>query len=114
MRKFGSPEKRSRSAATIEKTVKMVWFQPLFLGETMIFSFAPWHLCVRSSFLQSIQVLQFFGSWFFWQGQSQTCDFLGCKVVEALQRQMALPDLALLDNSETHLRPILERMAKRG
>jgi len=37
---FGSPEKRSESTAAAEKTAKMMGFQPIFLGEILVFSFA--------------------------------------------------------------------------
>ncbi len=33
----------------------MMGFQPYFLGETLIFSFASLRLCVRQSFFQAIQ-----------------------------------------------------------
>ncbi len=34
----------------------MMGFQPIFLGETLTFFFAPWRLCVRQCFFQATQI----------------------------------------------------------
>jgi len=36
----GSPERRPESTAVTEKTAKMMGFQPIFLGEILVFFFA--------------------------------------------------------------------------
>ncbi|MFO3796550.1 MAG: hypothetical protein ACK8QZ_04600, partial [Anaerolineales bacterium] len=55
----------------------------------------------------------FFGSWFEIEGQRETGYFLGYKAIEELRKQFTLEEIALLEEIETHLRPILEE-TKRG
>jgi len=56
-------------------------------------------------------VSAFFGSWFEICGRSETGYFLGYKAIESLKRRLDLKEIALLENVEDDLRPILEQMA---
>ncbi|MBU2609549.1 MAG: hypothetical protein KJ606_01185 [Chloroflexi bacterium] len=59
-------------------------------------------------------VSPFFGSWLHLDGKSETGYFLGYKLIRKLQEALDLKDIALLDDVENHLRPLLERMAGFG
>lgn len=54
----------------------------------------------------------FFGSWFEIEGQRETGYFLGYQAIEELRKQLTLEEIALLEEIEAHLRPILEKMQK--
>ncbi|MBC7264030.1 MAG: hypothetical protein H5T64_06680 [Chloroflexi bacterium] len=52
----------------------------------------------------------FFGSWFEICGRSETGYFLGYEVIQELRGRFSLKEIALLEDVEVHLRPVLERM----
>jgi hypothetical protein len=52
----------------------------------------------------------FFGSWYAIQGKSQTGYYLGCEVVKRLMTQFELEEIALLENVEDCIRPVLIQM----
>jgi len=54
----------------------------------------------------------FFGSWFDICGKSETGYFLGYETLKELVKRLGLREVALLENAEAYLRPILEQMAK--
>jgi hypothetical protein len=70
---------------------------------------------LAAEFLRTVDagkpVTVFFGSWFEICGRSQTGYYLGCKVIQELQRHQTLEDIALLENVEGYLRPVMEQMA---
>jgi len=70
---------------------------------------------LASEFLRRIDegedIRPFFGSWFDLRGQKQTGYFLGHKLIEILQEQMSLREVALLIDIESHLRPLLVQIA---
>ncbi len=55
-----------------------------------------------------LPVNPFFGSWFDICGKSETGYFLGCEAMRELAITLTLNEMALLENAEHHLRPILE------
>ncbi len=59
-------------------------------------------------------VQAFFGSWYEICGRSETGYFLGHEVIKELAHQPGLKEVALLENVEAAVRPVLENMAKRG
>lgn len=59
-------------------------------------------------------VSPFFGSWLDICGKSETGYFLGYKAIGELQKRFALQEIALLENVEAHLRPVLEQMIEHG
>jgi len=59
-------------------------------------------------------VSAFFGSWFEICGKSETGYFLGHEAMKELEKHLDLKEIALLDNPEAHLRPILEQMIEHG
>ncbi len=59
-------------------------------------------------------VSPFFGSWLEICGKSETGYFLGYEVIKGLEKHFNLKEIALLDNTEVYLRPILEQMIERG
>jgi len=69
---------------------------------------------LASEFLKSVDggkpVTAFFGSWFNIEGRIETGYFLGYEVIRALQKNKDLKEIALLENPELHLRPVLEEM----
>jgi len=60
---------------------------------------------------EGVDIRPFFGSWFDLRGQKQTGYFLGHKLIEILQEQMSLREVALLIDIESHLRPLLVQIA---
>ncbi len=73
---------------------------------------------LAAEFLRTVDadkpVSPFFGSWLEICGKSQTGYFLGHEVIRALKSHSTLKEIALLDNAEAHLRPILEQMIEHG
>ena len=57
-------------------------------------------------------VSPFFGSWFEIRGRRETGYFLGYEVIKELEKRFDLKEIALLENVEAHLRPILEQMVE--
>ena len=55
-------------------------------------------------------VRPFFGSWFELRGKSQTGYYLGCLAVKRLSEKHSIQEIALLEDPEGVLRPILEKM----
>lgn len=52
-------------------------------------------------------VTPFFGSWYDLHGRKETGYFLGCKAIQRLAKDCTVKEIALLDNIESALRPIL-------
>jgi hypothetical protein len=73
---------------------------------------------LAGEFLKTVQagksVSAFFGSWYEIRGQSETGYFLGEQIIRELQKQNSLKDIALLEDIESTIRPILEGMSKTG
>jgi len=71
---------------------------------------------LAAEFLRAVDVHEsvssFFGSWLTLRGKSQTGYFLGCEASKALLKHFDLKELALLENVEGRLRPILMHMAE--
>jgi len=104
--------------------------------ETLILGSAAWHQAGGSSnsdwlewcqehrdwlaaeFLRTVDagdpVSAFFGSWFEICGKSETGYFLGYEAVRELGKRFDLKEIALLENVEVYLRPILEQMIENG
>lgn len=59
-------------------------------------------------------VSAFFGSWLGIRGRSETGYFLGYEAINELNKQLGLKEIALLENIEFHLRPVLGRMVESG
>ena len=55
-------------------------------------------------------VSAFFGSWFEICGRSETGYFLGYEAIKELKKRFDLKEIALLENVDAHLRPVLEQM----
>ncbi len=55
-------------------------------------------------------VSPFFGSWLEICGKSETGYFLGYEAINELKKRFDLKEIALLEDSEVYLRPILEQM----
>ncbi|MBN2006868.1 MAG: hypothetical protein JXA21_26175 [Anaerolineae bacterium] len=80
----------------------------------------PWCRAHRAwlaaRFLETIDasepVMPFFGSWFEIEGKRQTGYFLGGEAIQELEKHFGLKEIALLDDVETWLRPILEQWAE--
>ena len=70
---------------------------------------------LASEFLRRIDqeedMRPFFGSWFNLRGQKQTGYFLGHELIKRLQEQMSLHEIALLNDIEKKLRPLLVQLA---
>lgn len=58
-------------------------------------------------------ITPFFASWEQIQGRIETGYFLGHEAILALERNLDLRQIALLDHVDEHLKPILESLAKR-
>jgi hypothetical protein len=73
----------------------------------------PW---LAAKFLQVVDagepVAPFFGSWYEICGRSETGYFLGCELAAALASDLTLLELALLEEVDILLRPVLENWAK--
>ena len=73
---------------------------------------------LATTFLETVDnnapVSRFFGSWYTLHGKSQTGYFLGYRAVKVLLEQIGLRKLALIENVETYLRPVLEQIADRA
>ena len=73
---------------------------------------------LAAEFLRTVDagspVTVFFGSWYEICGRSETGYFLGHEVIKELEKQSALHEVALLENVESAVRPILENLVKRG
>jgi len=69
---------------------------------------------LASEFIKTIDagkpVSAFFGSWFDIQGRTETGYFLGQELVRTLEKDSSLKEIALIDNAENNLKPILEKM----
>ncbi|RMH05802.1 MAG: hypothetical protein D6704_08635 [Nitrospirae bacterium] len=69
---------------------------------------------LAAKFLRTVDagepVSAFFGSWLKICGKSETGYFLGCGCMKELEKRFTLQEIALLENVEVHLRPILEQM----
>jgi len=59
-------------------------------------------------------VTSFFGSWYAIDGKSQTGYYLGYEAIRLLLKRFDLQELALIENVEDYLRPILEYMAEQS
>lgn len=59
-------------------------------------------------------VSAFFGSWFEISGKSETGHFLGYEAIKGLAKRFDLQEIALLENVEVYLRPVLEQMMENG
>lgn len=70
---------------------------------------------LASEFLRRIDrgedMRPFFGSWFDLRGQKQTGYFLGHELIKRLQEQMSLYEVAVLNDIESSLRPLLTEIA---
>jgi hypothetical protein len=70
---------------------------------------------LAAEFLRTVNagrpVTDFFGSWFEIQGYSETGYFLGQAVIQQLEKQLNLQEIALLDEIQAAFQPILEKMA---
>ena len=55
-------------------------------------------------------VRPFFGSWFDLRGKKETGYYLGCEALQRLADESSVHEIALLDDPERVLRPILEKM----
>jgi len=79
------------------------------------YSHQPW---LAGEFLRRADagepVAAFFGSWFEIRGRSETGYFLGCAAITELTKRLDLKEIALLEDVEVHLRPLLEQMATSG
>lgn len=56
-------------------------------------------------------VSDFFGHWYEIDGKRQTGYFLGHEALRELGKQFDLKEIAVMDDIESHLKPILKRMA---
>jgi hypothetical protein len=56
----------------------------------------------------------FFGSWFNLRGQKQTGYFLGHELVKKMEDRMTLAEIAVLDDFELQLMPLIAKMAGDG
>jgi hypothetical protein len=67
---------------------------------------------LAAEFLKTVEAgkstAAFFGSWIKIQGKSETGYFLGHEVVKELEKNLSLKEIALLDDYEVSLKPILE------
>lgn len=63
-----------------------------------------------SSSNQSVSA--FFGSWFSICGRSETGYYLGWRVIQELRKHNDFRDIALLENVETTVRPVVAKIAK--
>jgi hypothetical protein len=59
-------------------------------------------------------VSPFFGSWLEICGKSETGYFLGYEAIKVLEKRFDLKEIALLENIEVYLRPVLEQMMENG
>lgn len=59
-------------------------------------------------------VSAFFGSWLEICGKSETGYFLGREAINELRKRFDLKEIALLENVEVYLRPVLEQMIESG
>jgi hypothetical protein len=68
---------------------------------------------LAAEFLKTVDagqsVTPFFGSWSEIRGKSQTGYFLGREAIEELEKRFSLKEIALLEDAEGSLRPILEQ-----
>jgi hypothetical protein len=55
-------------------------------------------------------VVPFFGSWFNIQGKIETGYYLGYETIKELEKKFSLKEIAMMDDPETYLKPVLERM----
>jgi hypothetical protein len=73
---------------------------------------------LAAKFLQAVAagepVTPFFGSWYEIYGKRETGYFLGYELLTALAKDFKLPELALLEEVEVYLRPVLENWAGAG
>jgi hypothetical protein len=73
---------------------------------------------LAAEFLKTVDagkpVSAFFGSWFEISGKSETGYFLGYEAIKELEKRFDLKEIALLENIEVYLRPVLEQMVKHG
>lgn len=69
---------------------------------------------LAAEFVRMVDVGQpvspFFGSWFEICGRRETGYFLGYEAVKNLEKAFSLKEIALLENAEVYLKPILEQM----
>jgi hypothetical protein len=55
-------------------------------------------------------IAPFFGSWFDVCGKSETGYFLGCEAIKELEKQFNLEEIALLEDIEVAMRPVLKQI----
>lgn len=69
---------------------------------------------LAAKFLRTVKagesVASFFGSWYEIDGKSETGYFLGHEVIKELETRLSIKDIALLDDIESRIKPVLERM----
>jgi hypothetical protein len=69
---------------------------------------------LAAEFLKTVtegkSVAPFFGSWFEIRGKSETGYFLGYEVIKELEKKYSLKEIALLEDYESNLKPVLQRM----
>jgi len=69
---------------------------------------------LATEFLRTVDagkpVSAFFGSWLEIRGKSETGYFLGYEAIKELEKRFDLKEIALLENVEVYLRPVLEQM----
>ncbi len=61
-----------------------------------------------------VSVSPFFGSWLDISGKRETGYFLGHELIRELQEKLSLKEIAAIDDIESYLRPLLEKLAKLG
>jgi len=73
---------------------------------------------LAAEFLRTVDagkpVSAFFGSWFEICGKSETGYFLGYEAIKELEKHLNLKEIALLENVEVYLRPVLEQISERS
>ena len=76
-------------------------------------SYRQW---LAGEFLKTVEANEsvdpFFGSWYQIQGRIETGYYLGNEVVQELEKDMSIREIALLEDIEKHIRSILEKMSK--
>jgi len=72
---------------------------------------------LASQFLLTVKqdkpVTPFFGSWFNIEGRIETGYFLGHQLIQELAKKMSLKEIALLDNIEQYVKPVIQRISEK-